>query len=342
MKYDINAIRNNIQKAISGRMADPDEFKPTKNPSSTDVIKYRFFILPPLVTGDELKSGVVDRGMDNYFLRHGFHWINDRPYPCPRILNGEECPICNYGFELLRQCKDQNWGDERKYQIIRQWMPNTYYMVNIFFTNWKGNPEELRNKVKFYNASKTCMDKWTATLMKDDLGDPEDPAAFGVFFDERNAFQFELAVLKEGRTNGYKTSQFLANNGLPVPMIANADKTPNEKGLAALLKARVNLWSKVEQPEPDKLQRLLAQMIDGDDSGFDQDEYSKKATTPVKSESAPAAQKPKPVVKEEDDLSDIPFEAEEVSTQAAKPKAVQVDADVDSDDIDALLSQLED
>ncbi len=354
MAYDVNAIRKSLQKAVSGKFSDPDEFRPEKAKSNVEPLKYRFFILPPLQTGDTLKSGHVKKSMDDVFLRHGQHWINDRPQPCPRVYDGSECAICSTGFQLLQECKDKKLGDERKQSILRQWMPTTYYMVNIFFTNWKGNPEELRNKIKFYNAPKTCVDKWIATLMRDDKGDEEDPDAFGVFFDESSAFCFELAVLKEGKSNSYKTSGFVKNNGIPVPMIRNADDTPNTKAIEALLKSRINLWDKVEVPDQEKIRRLASQLISGDDDdgqakgGFDDDESAPApaAKAPVREEEA----RPKPVqsraeVKSKRVEPETLFEDDDApvvkEAPKAKPAAKPVVDDQDDEDIDSLLKQLD-
>lgn len=359
MPYDINAIRNNIKKAVSGKFVDPDEFRPDKAKSNTEALKYRFFVLPPLKKGDVLKSGVVEHDMDNFFIPHGQHWINDRPHPCPRVWDGSECAVCNYAFDLLKECKEKKLGDERKTQICRQWLPSTYYMVNIFFTNSKINPEELRGKVKFYNAPKTCLDKWMSTLMKDDLGDDEDPDAYGVFFDENAAFAFELAVLKEGKSNGYKTSAFVKNGGVPVPMIINQDQSPNTKAINALLQARLNLFDKIEKPDSAKIQRIASVMISGDDdedgnAGFDADETVESSqpqvsTVPPKlmTEKAKPATKPRKEAKETDEDLVTDFVTEEEPPKKNNPpvsdkNTSQDEDDIGGDDIEALLSQLDD
>ncbi len=353
MPYDLNAIRQNIRKAVSGKFSDPDEFKPEKSNSTTEAIKYRFYVLPPLLKGDVLKTGTVNGSMDNFFMRHGNHWINGKPNPCPRIYDGSECAICNYGFDLLKECKEKKFSEERKKQILDSWMPSPYYMVNIFFTNWKGNPEELRGKVKYYNAPKTCIDKWTLTLLRDDAGDVEDPEAFGVFYDEEAAFCFELVVLKEGRTNGYKTSSFLKNNGIPSPMIANPDGSPNRKALDLLLKSRIDLFSKVEVPDSSKIARLADMMINGDDAaedkpsgGFDSDEEDAAvAETHPKTKSAKSTQAHSPKKEETFAFMEEAGEVEEpkASKPAAKKPAPKVEEEsVSSDEIDDLLSQLDD
>ena len=371
MAYDINKIRQNIAEA-TGKRSDPDEFRPDKAKPGAE-LKYRFFILPPLQEGDQLKSGVVQKSMDNFFISNGQHWVNDKPHACPRLWDGSKCAICDVGFLLLKECKNKNFGDERRKQISSQWMPATYFMVNIFFTNSKTNPEDLRGKTRFYNASKTCLDKWQATLYKDDKGDDEDPQAYGVFFDESAGFCFELVATKNGNFNDYKTSGFLKNNGTPVPMIQNEDKTPNKKAIEALLRSRIDLWSKVQVPDTSKIERLAATMMSGDDDdgistggGFDSDETEENPKAkPIQArkpknediiaedlsdeEKAPKL-KSKPKAKAEEDLSD----EEEAPRSKAKPKADDDEEeapkpttkpkpdDDDDDDISALLGQLDD
>jgi len=382
MPYDIDAIRKNIKKAVSGKFTDPDEFKPEKAKEGTE-IKYRFFVLPPIKQGDVLKSGTATRSMDNFFLTHGNHWINDRPHACPRIWDGSDCEICQYGFDLYKECKEKKLGEERKKEIGKQWMPNTNYMVNIFFTQWKGNPEDLRGKVKFYNAPKTCLDKWMATLMKDDKGDAEDPEAYGVFFDENSAFCFELVVTKDGRTNGYKTSGFIKNNGTPVPMIMNEDRTPNKKKIEQLLQLRIDLFTKVETPDPGKIARLANTMISGDDDdaevggGFDADETepeapaattqaapAKKVEKPAGKPAAAATQKsskpvqsrtetkktteqPAPSPGDDDDdiasqMGDAFGDEAQLDSSSEDSTPANNDDDIGGEDIDALLNQLDD
>lgn len=346
MAYDIAAIRNKLRKQMSGKYSDPDEFRPPKAENTTDPLKFRFYILPPLLEGDKLKSGTVTKSMDHFFIAHANHWINDKPHPCPRVWDESECPICKFGFDLLRDEKDE----DRRKSIVKQWMPNTYYMVNIYFTNSKHNPEDLRGKVRFYNAPKTCFDLWTSTLYKDGPGDPEEPEAYGVFFDENAAFVFQLEVLKQGRNNSYRTSHFLANDGNAAPMVRDKDGSANKKGIEALLKLRINLWEKLEQPDPEKIEKLARVMIDGDDldsSGFDHDEES-KPSTPSKKESAPSepAEPAESTLEEEAPIEDETPESveSEDATSDPEPEHQVASTPVDDDDegaINDLLSQLD-
>jgi hypothetical protein len=339
MPYDINQIRNNIQKAVSGKRNDPDEFKPAKvDQNNTEGIKYRFYILPPFSVGETLKGGSIAKAtMDNFFIQHGQHWINSKPYSCPRVWDGTKCDLCNFGFELLKKAKANSASDEQKKAISSQWMPSTYYMMNIFFTNFKGNPEELRGKVRYFNATKGVIDLLTAAAMRDE-SDPEDPSAYGVFFDPDNAFAFDLSVKPDGKYNSYKSSTFYVNNGIPVPMIKLADGTADEKSIAKLLANRVNLFDKIELPDPDKITRLANSILAGDDEdsgGFDQDEAtftdapqtqatSKPAATTQKSASKPASKMTSEEVGKAllpDPEDEVVGFVEEQPAEAPKPKA---------------------
>lgn len=372
MTYDVEAIRKRLKQSMGGKFSDPDAFRPETAKSTNDPIKYRFFILPPLMEGDELKSGTVAKGMDQFFICHADHWFNNRPTPCPRMWDNSDCPICQFGFDLLRDEKD----DDKRTSIIKTWMPTTYYLVNIYFTKWDGNPEDLRGKVKTYNAPKTLFDQWSSVLMRDDKGDPEEPQAHGVFFDENAAFLFQLEVLRHGRANSYKTSKFITSDGEPIPMVGKRGE-PNEKGIAALLKLRHNLWTKVEAPVADKVKKLYNMMADGDDSaspsdeagGFDDDETvseAKKEPKKDKEKDSKDAKKskdqPKDKVKEkkakpiEEEIEDDgPVDDDDVVDTLPDKKPVKEsedfdavadsdddDDDVESSEIDALLNQLQD
>jgi len=324
MAYDVEAIRKRLKQSIGGKFNDPDQFRPDSAKSTSEPIKYRFFILPPLSEGDALKTGIIGRTMDQFFIQHADHWFNNRPTPCPRMWDNKDCPICQYGFDLLREEKDEN----ARRDIIKNWMPTTYFLVNIYFPKWDGNPEELRGKVKFYNASKTCFDQWTAALLRDDKGDDEEPQAHGIFFDENAAFLYQLEVLRQGRSNSYKTSKFVTSDGIPVPMVGKRGE-PNLKGIDTLLKLRHNLWEKVEAADDDKIQRLYKVMTEGDvnnggDAGFDDDETVNEAQ----------AKKDKEVKKPKDQVKDQVKAKDKVKDKKPKPAEDEIDDDGPIDDDD--------
>lgn len=305
MAYDLDAIRKKLKQSMSGKFNDPDEFKPEKAKSANEPTRYRFFVMPPVMMGEKTKQGESRRGMDQFYIQHGNHWVNERPHACPRIYNNGDCPICSFGFDLLKTTKDQ----ERRGVILKQWMPATYYMVNIYFPDVKTNPEDLRGRVMFYNAPKTCCDLWTSTIMRDEGGDPDDPQAYGAFFDENAGFLFELQVLKNGRQNGYKTSKFIVGDGKPVPFVKLPDGSPDKKTLAKLLEQRHDLWQKVEVPDQDKIKKIASVMIDGDDAPVDSRistkvEEDEDDAPPVRQRAEPKAETPahkKQVVAEDDD-----------------------------------------
>jgi hypothetical protein len=347
MAYDVQAIRKKLQSSARGKFNDPDMFKPEKAQDTTTPIKYRFFVLPPLMKGDTTNSGNAGQSMEQFFVTHGNHWVNDRPHPCPRIYSegADECPICSFGFDLLREEQNQ----EKRRLILQQWMPQSYYMVNIYFPNVKTNPEDLRGKTKYYNASKTLFDQWTSCLLRDDAGDPEDPQAFGVFFDESSAFCYQLEVLKSGRNNSYKTSKFLANGGDPVAIAKTKEGETSSKAIQKILDIRIDLYSKIEEPDLDKIKKLANIMINGeDDDGFDEDETLSGSTTTESTTTESAT-----TTVESDSLEDeVPFEAEADSKPADPKPADPKPADAGSDDtgdadssankeIEDLLGQLD-
>lgn len=348
MPYDIDAIRKKVKEKQAGRQADPDEFRPEKGKSANEPVYYRFFILPPFDMGELIKGGKAKHGMDNqFYVTHANHWFGEKPYPCPRVYGdgSGKCKVCDYGFALLKDEKVKA-NDEVRRKTVSTWMPNQQYMMNIYFPADKKNPEDLHNRVMFYNAPKTVLDICTTALMRDDPGDPESPEAFGIFFDESNGFLFELQVLKSGKQNSYKTSKFLAT---PRPMIRNQDGSANEKALTKLLESRHDLFAKIEVPNQEKIDKIFQVMTNGDDSaddkgGFDDDETatktavtSKAATTtrkaapaaaPVDDEEAPAPKaKPAkaPVTVADDDEAPAP-------KTTAKPKPTVVAADDDLSD----------
>lgn len=262
-KYSIEEIRKKL-KETTGKSQDPDLFRP-KAAEGDAVIKYYFYILPPYGTGDQLKTGKATHGIDQFFVQHGVHWINNRPYACPNINDKEDCPFCKQANKLLKGVTDK----ETRSAIAKQWLPNVNYMVNIYFPDIKQNPEEYKNRVMFYNAPKTVMDMWQACLMADDANVEIDPQAYGIFFDEEASFLFELASSKQGKSNSYTKSKFIPNNGIPKP-IANTPERIKE-----ILSMRHDLKSKIQASDPKALERLVDELLHGDtasDSGFDSDE----------------------------------------------------------------------
>ena len=343
MPYDLNAIRRKM-KEMDGRKTDPDEFRPAKA-KPNEVLKYRFFVLPGVLEGDKLKGGIATKSMDVFYLTYGQHWINNQPHACPRIYDGSECSLCDYGLTLLR---DKTLSDADRQQIRQDWLPSSSYAVNIYFPNWKNNPEELRGKVMYYKAPKTIFDKWVACINRDapdsdvDIEDDEPPEAYGAFFDENASWLFELQIEMSGKSNSYKTSRFVVGaDKKPVPIAKDETGAPNKKAIAAILASRVDIWSRLEVPNPAKIKTLTNNLLHGDDEPInavgkihaEEEDDDEIVTPPKQAKPAPKPEKPakKPVEKAK-----------------AKPPVIEEEDDdegsdmIDSSDLDNLLGQLDD
>jgi hypothetical protein len=285
---------------------DPTEFRAPKIEDGK-TLKYRFYILPPLRVGDVCNDGKVkcEREMELFAISNGAHYIDNKRLGCPRIIEDEECDICQYAFDLLQEIDGSTTeGKKRRSEIGKQLLPGQYHLVNLYFPPVKVNPEELRGKVFWFNAPKTVVDIWLECLYRDDDGgDPEEPLPFGVFFDENNANQFQLEVVKDGQMNSYKRSKFI---GAPRPIVTDKNtKQADVKRIKEILAKRYNLWEKLPEINRDEIARVAAALSGkapkAASGGFDQDEEAVEdeimETPPAKTESkqataAKAAAKP--------------------------------------------------
>lgn len=347
MAYDLNAIKKKL-KEFGGSKLDPDEFRPGKAKVG-EKLKYRFFILPGLLDGDKLKSGVVEKSMDLFFVNYGQHWIKNQPHSCPRVYDNSECEICDFGLKLLR---DKTLGDTERQKIRQDWLPNSNFVVNIFFPNIKTNPEDLRGKVMYYKAPKTLFDIWTACINREEpeeINDDEEFEPHGIFFDENASWMFELQVELNGKSNGYKTSRFVfGSDKKPVPIAKNEDGSANTKQIANILAQRIDIWDRLEAPDRLKIKKLSQVLIHGDDedeappaknSGFDVDEEDEKPVKKAKEADVKAKTKPSVVVEEvEDDEPPAPK-----AKKASPPPFVdETEDDDDAAELSSLLDQLDD
>jgi len=332
MPYDAQAIRDKLKKTMGRNFNDPDKFVPS---AYKGFDKFRFFVLPPVLEGDTIKtatgSGTAKKSMEQFYVMHAEHWINKRPYPCPRVYSEDKdgCELCQFGFDLM---KDET--DKKKRQLIaQQWLPTQSYSVNIYFPAIDPNPEPIRSRVMYYDGPKTCFDLWTAAMMREDAGDPTDPQAFGVFYDEMAAFLFQLELTQFGGNNSYRTSKFLANMGAK----------QIHKDVKSVLDRRIDLFSKIEAPNLDNLKRIFRQLTEGDDEpthgesnggGFDKDESLPSTGNVLDESTAPAT---KPVV-----VSNNKAATKPASTVLEEdPAAEVIDGGTGDDEVDRLLSQLD-
>lgn len=343
MPYDVSKIRNQLM--ASQNKSDPDEFKPPKV-DQDKTANYRFIILPPYGVGDVLRTGKASRGLDQFFLAHGNHWINSKPHACPRIIDVDKCPLCDFGFQLMSETQDK---DQRRI-IAKTWLANAQYMVNIYFTNWEGNGD-YAGKVMYYNAPKKVYDKWKATIMREDAGDPDDPKAFGVFFDEVAAYVFNLEATRQGDYNNYDSSKFLPR---VTPLARNDDGSPNLEAIKRILAQRHDLFGKIAKPDMQKLNNIKRILTDGDDGSPEDGEesvsFTDEATSAVSTASTQQLDAETQVKAK--GTSSVASESKSPKTTAKAEVTVETKADddapFDSDDlleeesVQALLDKLGD
>jgi hypothetical protein len=266
------------------KKADPDEFKPPKV-EGDKVYRYRYYVLPPYKAGDPLRQGPASHSMETFFKPFAQHWVNNKPYTCPRVWDGSDCPLCKFGFEMMGAVPDHLAPEARKVEqrkIAQEWMPATYYVVNIWFPHGQQNPPELEGRVMYYKASQTCWDLWIKALDADGPGDAADPRAFGAFFDENNAFMFQMELKKQGTLNSYVGSKFLANNGRPQPFVVNQAGQADVATIQQILSARHDLLTKLDAPDPEMLMKVFNSMTGGQsDDGFNNQVGSPPVGQPV-------------------------------------------------------------
>lgn len=332
-KFDLEKIRKKMAQKVDGRKIDPFEFRAPKA-KATEVIKYRFYILPELAKGDKVHGGTASRDMDLFVVKHGQHWINNRPHSCPRLFNDEECEMCSVGFEALNEIPKTD--TDKRTAVRKQWLSSSVFAANIYFPPIDPNPEDLRGKVLWYNAPKQVFDLWYAALSRDDQGDTDDPEAFGVIYDPFNAFLFQLVVKSGGSYNEYKASKFIATAGAhPIVMLPN--KRPDEAAITRILDSRHDLYTKIEIPNPAKIVQLCQSMLHGSDGSAD--EISPTTPEDVASDATPKDSKPTggkrlPPVADDDDMADAP-----VKPAGKRPPPIDEADDVAGDEADAVIAE---
>lgn len=293
-KEMLKRVRERMLKKKGGRRRDPTEWR-APNLAAGKELKLKGYVLPPLSKGDVCDGGTAENDMEGlFFVRVGDHWINKKPHPCPRVYDNEECEYCQLGFDLMQETDDK----DAKREIAKQYLPTTKYAVNMYYPNVKTNPEELRGQTKWYAVPSTIFDKFDECINRDDAGDDKhDPQPFGLFYDEENAYAFQIHITKNGQYNDYKSSKFLVTSLGPI-----ADSAEE---IEQILASRHDLPSKFPARTAENkatLQRLVKEILedDGDDGdgdgGFDTDEQTQESAPPSKEEKP----KPKPAAKKEE------------------------------------------
>ena len=314
----LKKLRERLVKKKGGFRRDPAEWRaPQVTPG--DEFKVKAYILPPVEKGDTCASGPAQMGMDGlFFTQVGDHWINKKKFPCPRVYDNDDCAYCQLGFDLLSETEAKSARSE----ISRAYLPRTQYVCNVYFPDVKTNPEELRGKVVFYAMPKTIFDKLEECISNDDSGpDPDDPRAWGIFYDPQDAYPLLVVINKKGDYNSYVDSKLLAKSG----KIASSQKAIDE-----VLAQRHDLPAKFTERSVENrqaLQGFVDSLMNGADgasdsagSGFDTDETAPKA------EAAKPAPVAAPVVNE------VPVSTASTDTVAT--------AEVEDDELNALLNSL--
>lgn len=203
----LQKLRDRLTQKKGGFRRDPNEWK-APQVTQGEEFKAKAYILPPLEKGEPCASGEAQMGMDGLFFHQvGDHWVERKRYPCPRVYDNDKCDYCQLGFDLLGETDDKKARSE----ISRTYLPRTQYVCNLYFPDIKTNPDDVRGKVLYYAMPKTIFDKLEECIQNDSAGDdPDDPQAWGIFYDPQDAYPLSIVVNKKGDYNSYVDSKLLA------------------------------------------------------------------------------------------------------------------------------------
>jgi len=232
---ELEKIRAIMKKMKGGRQHDQSEWRPDKaSPNAS--LKWKFFFLPP-----------VD-SMTMWCYRHGYHFINNRSYECPRLHDSQSCPLCDYAFNEMQKYKDR----ESRSKIARALLPMAKYAVNIYFPMYETTPEHLRDKVMWFSMSQTVYDICEKVIFRDGPGDGPEPEPYGVFWNPEDAYPFILEARLKGEWNSYDASRFLPTK---VPITKKGKEAINK-----ILASRHDIPSKFESRNFDALTNIVKQL----------------------------------------------------------------------------------
>lgn len=239
-KIDKAALLARTRKSMAERTqsgGDPNEFRIPKA-KSDEILEYYVAVLPGLMKGDTCNGGKecsADMPDGLWYYENGSHFVNRKRYECPRLHDDEHCPLCQEGFDLMQDSQDKDY----KSKIAKEYLSRSNYAVNLYFLNHKKNPENLRGKVRWFNASKTIWSIWDNCINNDDPGDAEEPKPFGLFFEPyEETYIFKIIAAKKGEWNNYDQSKFLLTNGKGPLVALNKNKEPDDERIEAILAQR--------------------------------------------------------------------------------------------------------
>jgi len=326
--YDLEAIRAQMRKKKGGGSRDPNEWRPDK----ADVgkpLKYKFFVLPPTDT------------MSLWYYEHGAHWINNQFLECPRLHDGVPCPLCQLGFDLMKETNDK----QERSAIAKKFLSSSRYAVNIYFPAVESTPQNLRGKVMWFSMPQGVYNICEEVIMRDAPEAALEPEAFGIFYDPNNALPFMLEAKKKGDYNNYESSHFVVKH-MPITK-GGPDK------IAAILKQRHDLPTIFAERDLARLEEIAVQLGgDGFESQVSELPESRAPSAskpkPTASKSKPTASKPTPRLKpeeiEEMEEEEIESSSEEIEMDEeiddTSQSSQDAEIDEDDDDLAALLSEL--
>jgi hypothetical protein len=235
LAYDLEAIRSKMRQKKGGKGRDPNEWRPDKAEANKP-LKWKFFILPPT------------DNMDLWYYEHGAHFIENKVIECPRIHDETTCPLCQFGFDQMKDVKDK----AERSQIAKNYLSSSRYAVNIYFPAIDSTPADLRGKVMWFSMPQSVFQLCEDVIMRDSAGDSmesEEAAPYGIFYDPNNAMPFVLEAKKKGDFNSYEASHFI---GKKMPITKGGDEK-----IAEILGMRHDLPSLFTARNVDALQSIV-------------------------------------------------------------------------------------
>lgn len=346
----LQEVRKRMMAKKSGRQRDPNEFRPPSVQPGQE-LKYKFIVLPPLKQGDTCATGKASKTMDLWYSTAGTHWINNKPYECPRVHDGLDCDYCTLGFDLLKDTEDE----QMRKDIIKVYMPRTSSPINVYFPPYQSNPEEVRGKVMWYAAQKTVSDIMTKTLMRDASKDGDDPQAFGFFYQPDDSYVFQLEIKHKGGFNDYTSSKFLPNT--KGPMIKKEDGSFDQEAVGQLLAQRHDVFTKYADRDGAVLTKLARAALSGGPDRAEADQSRTEGKTAMTGKQLVSgledafkpANKPAPKADEDELLPSKPATASKPMAEstkkvadkpAGKPAPAKPISD-DDPDLQALLNDIQ-
>jgi hypothetical protein len=319
LAYNLDAIRSKMRKKKGGGSRDPNEWRCEKADDGKKV-QHKFFILPPTDT------------MDLWYYEHGNHFIDNKVIQCPRIHDGDECPLCQYGFDLMKETTDK---DERR-SIAKNYLASSRFSVNIYFPDISSTPAELRDKIMWYSMPQSVFAILEEVIMRDPPNDDDiEPEPYGIFFDPNKALPFLLEARKKGDFNSYESSHFI-NKAMPI-----------SKDIEGVLARRHDIPSVFDDRDFDALQTIVDNL-----TGNTRRSSPKPSSKPAAKKEEEKEDKASEALDELDGFDELSESKEEEekpkksakseSKAEAKKEAEDEDASVDEEDEDltALLEEL--